>query len=74
MLTEPRVLILDEPTSALGQRSTEILLDILRVLRDREVGVVFVSHILEDVMAGCDEVTVLRDGKCRDERAADGRG
>jgi ABC-type sugar transport system ATPase subunit len=63
MLTDPRVLILDEPTSALGQGSTENLLRILRVLRDRQVGVVFVSHILEDVMALCDEVTVLRDGE-----------
>jgi ABC-type sugar transport system ATPase subunit len=62
LLTEPRVLILDEPTSALGAQSTEMLLDVLRVLRDREVGVVFVSHILEDVMALCDEITVLRDG------------
>ncbi len=62
LLTEPRILILDEPTSALGQASTEMLLDTLRVLRDRDVGVVFVSHILEDVMALCDEVTVLRDG------------
>ena len=63
LLTEPRVLILDEPTSALGAQSTELLFDVLRVLRDREVGVVFVSHILEDVMALCDEVTVLRDGE-----------
>jgi ABC-type sugar transport system ATPase subunit len=62
LLTEPQVLILDEPTSALGAASTEMLLDTLRVLRDRQVGVVFVSHILEDVMALCDEVTVLRDG------------
>jgi ribose transport system ATP-binding protein len=62
LLTEPRVLILDEPTSALGAQSTELLLDTLRVLRDRLVGVVFVSHILEDVMALCDEITVLRDG------------
>ena len=62
LLTEPRILILDEPTSALGASSTEMLLDTLRVLRDRQVGVVFVSHILEDVMALCDEVTVLRDG------------
>jgi ABC-type sugar transport system ATPase subunit len=62
LLTEPRVLILDEPTSALGQASTEMLLETLRVLRDRDVAVVFVSHILEDVMALCDEVTVLRDG------------
>jgi ABC-type sugar transport system ATPase subunit len=63
LLTDPRVLILDEPTSALGASSTEMLLDTLRVLRDRQVGVVFVSHILEDVMALCDEVTVLRDGR-----------
>ena len=63
LLTDPRILILDEPTSALGAASTETLLEILRVLRDREVGVVFVSHILEDVMALCDEVTVLRDGE-----------
>ncbi len=62
LLTEPRVLILDEPTSALGAASTSTLFDTLRVLRDRQVGVVFVSHILEDVMALCDEVTVLRDG------------
>jgi ABC-type sugar transport system ATPase subunit len=62
LLTSPRVLILDEPTSALGQASTQNLLDVLRVLRDRDVGVVFVSHILEDVMALCDEITVLRDG------------
>src|SRR3954467_12553921 len=63
LLTDPRVLILDEPTSALGAQSTELLFDALRVLRDRQVGVVFVSHILEDVMALCDEVTVLRDGR-----------
>ncbi len=63
LVTEPRVLILDEPTSALGAQSTELLFGVLRVLRDREVGVVFVSHILEDVMALCDQVTVLRDGE-----------
>ena len=53
-----------------------MLLDTLRVLRDRQVGVVFVSHILEDVMALCDEVTVLRDGQvamsARAARRADG--
>jgi ABC-type sugar transport system ATPase subunit len=63
LVTDPRVLILDEPTSALGAQSTSQLFDVLRVLRDRQVGVVFVSHILEDVMALCDEVTVLRDGE-----------
>src|SRR5262249_42415393 len=63
LVAGPRVLILDEPTSALGAQSTEQLFGVLRVLRDRQVGVVFVSHILEDVMALCDEVTVLGDGE-----------
>jgi ABC-type sugar transport system ATPase subunit len=62
LVTEPRVLILDEPTSALDASSVEILLSALKVLRDRNVAVVFVSHILEEVMQLCDEVTVLRDG------------
>jgi ABC-type sugar transport system ATPase subunit len=63
LVTEPRVLILDEPTSALEAASTEALMRTLRVLRERQVAVVFVSHILEEVMALCDEVTVLRDGR-----------
>ncbi|WP_309115720.1 sugar ABC transporter ATP-binding protein [Saccharothrix sp.] len=63
LIVEPRVLILDEPTSALDPDSSERLLDILRVLRDRQVAVVFVSHILEEVMTLCDEITVLREGR-----------
>ncbi|RKT55428.1 sugar ABC transporter ATP-binding protein [Saccharothrix australiensis] len=63
LIVEPRVLILDEPTSALDKDSSSRLLDILRVLRDREVAVVFVSHILEEVMNLCDEITVLREGR-----------
>jgi ABC-type sugar transport system ATPase subunit len=62
LLTEPRVLLLDEPTSALEPASTERLFQILRVLRERDVAVVFVSHILQEVLNLCDEVTVLRDG------------
>ncbi|MBB5957090.1 ABC-type sugar transport system ATPase subunit [Saccharothrix tamanrassetensis] len=63
LIVQPRVLILDEPTSALDKDSSARLLDILRVLRDREVAVVFVSHILEEVMNLCDEITVLREGR-----------
>jgi ABC-type sugar transport system ATPase subunit len=63
LVTDPAVLILDEPTSALEAASTEALLRTLGVLRERQVAVVFVSHILEEVMALCDEVTVLRDGR-----------
>ncbi|MFI6166235.1 sugar ABC transporter ATP-binding protein [Nocardia sp. NPDC051052] len=63
LITEPRVLILDEPTSALDEIGTRRLLNIVRVLRERRVAVVFVSHILEEAMALCDEITVLRDGR-----------
>jgi ribose transport system ATP-binding protein len=70
LITEPKVLILDEPTSALEQTGTELLMEILRVLRKRDVAVVFVSHILEEVMTLCDEVTVLRDGHVAIEGAS----
>jgi ABC-type sugar transport system ATPase subunit len=63
LLTQPRVLVLDEPTSALESASTDNLLRIITVLRSRGTGVVFVSHILEEVLSVSDEVTVLRDGE-----------
>lgn len=62
LVSRPKVLLLDEPTSALEAGASDRLLNILRVLRDRQVGVVYVSHILEEVMSLCDEVTILRDG------------
>jgi len=63
LISDPKVLVLDEPTSALESSSTDNLLQIVGVLRERGTGVVFVSHILEEVLSISDEVTVLRDGK-----------
>lgn len=63
LLVDPRVLILDEPTSALDDEGSKHLLKVLSVLRERQVGVVFVSHILEEVMSLSDRITVLRDGE-----------
>jgi ABC-type sugar transport system ATPase subunit len=63
LIQKPKVLILDEPTSALEQGSSDRLIAILKVLRDSGVGVFFVSHILQEVIDLCDTVTVLRDGK-----------
>jgi ABC-type sugar transport system ATPase subunit len=63
LLTQPRVLVLDEPTSALESASASNLLRIVGVLRSRGTGVVFVSHILEEVLSVADEITVLRDGR-----------
>ncbi|MCS7051005.1 MAG: sugar ABC transporter ATP-binding protein, partial [Thermomicrobium sp.] len=60
---EVRVLILDEPTSALSRQETERLFEILRGLRAQGVAVVYISHRLEEVFALADRVTVLRDGR-----------
>ena len=59
----PRVLVLDEPTSALEAAGVDRLMHALEVLRARNVAVVYVSHVLEEVMSLSDEVTVLRDGR-----------
>ena len=63
LIAGPRVLILDEPTSALETAGVDRLLRALEVLRERDVAVVYVSHVLEEVMSLCDEITVLRDGQ-----------
>ena len=62
ILQEPKVLILDEPTSALTQDGVEALFVILRRLHERGVTVLYISHKLEEIFAVADTVTVLRDG------------
>ena len=59
---DARVLVLDEPTSALTETETAILFGLLRALRARGVAIVFISHKLGEVKAIADRVTVLRDG------------
>ncbi len=58
-----RVLILDEPTSSLDESEVEKLFSIMRKLRDRGLGIVFVTHFLDQVYAVCDRITVLRNGE-----------
>jgi len=57
------VLVLDEPTSSLTQRDAEVLFAVVRRLRERGVGVIYISHFLEECQAVCDRYTVLRDGE-----------
>ncbi len=59
---ECKVLILDEPTSSLDEGEVEKLFVLMRQLRDKGVGIVFVTHFLEQVYAVCDRITVLRNG------------
>ena len=71
LIREPRILILDEPTAALGLLERNHLFDIVRRLRAAGTLVIFVSHRMDEVMEISDRVTVLRSGKVVDhvERA-----
>ena len=60
---QSKILILDEPTSALTEREKDCLFDIIRKLRAQGMGLVFVSHRMKEIFEICDRVTVLRDGR-----------
>ncbi|MFD8810038.1 ATP-binding cassette domain-containing protein [Streptomyces sp. NPDC059627] len=63
LLGNPKVIILDEPTAALGVAQTAEVLDLIERLRDRGLGVIMISHNMEDVRAVADRVVVLRLGR-----------
>ncbi len=60
---EARVLILDEPTSSLDSAETQRLFALMRMLRDGGMGILFVTHFLDQVDAVADRITVLRNGR-----------
>jgi len=60
---EAKILVLDEPTAALTESEVETLFAILTKLRERGVGMIYISHKLDEVFAMSDRVTVLRDGR-----------
>ncbi|MGO1184272.1 MAG: sugar ABC transporter ATP-binding protein [Micrococcaceae bacterium] len=62
LTTNARVLILDEPTASLTDTEIHNLFAVLRSLRDEGVGIVYVSHRLEEVFELCDRVTIMRNG------------
>ena len=63
LLGEPKVVLLDEPTAALGVSQTEQVLNLITKLRERGLGVVVISHNLENVFAVADRIIVLRLGR-----------
>ena len=60
---ECKVLILDEPTSSLDEHEVEQLFQLMRDLKSRGVGIIFITHFLEQVYEICDRITVLRNGE-----------
>ena len=77
LLQEPRLLIMDEPTSVLTPQEVEILFTTLRKLTGEGVAILYISHKLEEIRALCDRATILRQGRAvgscapRDTRARD---
>jgi D-xylose transport system ATP-binding protein len=63
LLLEPKLILLDEPTAALGVAQTAEVLDLIERVRDRGLGVVMISHNMEDVRAVADRIVVLRLGR-----------
>ena len=72
-----RIVIMDEPTASLTQNEQHLLFGVVRDLKTSGVGVIYISHRLEEIFALADRVTVLRDGESvatRDVRRASGSG
>jgi D-xylose transport system ATP-binding protein len=63
LLLEPKLIMLDEPTAALGVAQTAEVLNLIERVRDRGLGVIMISHNMEDVRAVADRIVVLRLGR-----------
>ena len=63
LVSDPRVVIMDEPTSSLSQTDTDCLFRVIRTLKERGVSVIYISHFLEECQSIGDSYTVLRDGR-----------
>jgi ribose transport system ATP-binding protein len=60
---DARLIILDEPTTSLTARESERLFELMARLRERGIAMIYISHVLEDVLKLCDDIVVLRDGE-----------
>jgi simple sugar transport system ATP-binding protein len=62
-LSNPDIVLMDEPTAAISVRQVAEVLDLIRRLRDQNVAVILISHRMPDVFAVCDHVSVMRRGQ-----------
>ena len=63
LMSDAKVIIMDEPTSALTQAETQVLFDVVRRLKDRGVSIIYISHRLEEIFRLSDRIEVIRDGE-----------
>jgi len=69
---DAKIVIMDEPTSSLTEKEVNHLFTIIRKLKDRGCGIVYISHKMEEIFQLCDEITILRDGQWIATRPLDG--
>ncbi|WP_179876438.1 galactose/methyl galactoside ABC transporter ATP-binding protein MglA [Vibrio cholerae] len=69
---DAKVVIMDEPTSSLTEKEVNHLFTIIKKLKDKGCGVVYISHKMEEIFSICDEITILRDGQWVDTRPLKG--
>ena len=60
---DAKIVIMDEPTSSLTEKEVNHLFKIIRKLKERGCGIVYISHKMEEIFQLCDEITILRDGQ-----------
>ena len=65
---QARILVMDEPTSSLSEHEATLLYQLIRRLKKRGIGIIYISHHMEEIFEICDKVMVLRDGQCVDSR------
>ena len=68
LMTNAKVIIMDEPTAALTEREIQKLFDVINALRKQGVSIVYISHRMEEIFAICDSITVMRDGQTVDKK------
>ncbi|MFP7207733.1 sugar ABC transporter ATP-binding protein [Bacillus safensis] len=69
LMTDAKVIIMDEPTAALTEREIENLFQVIESLKKEGVSIVYISHRMEEIFAICDRITIMRDGKTVDTKA-----
>lgn len=62
ILSEARLIIMDEPTSSLSNKEVDQLMKTIKILKEKGIAIIFVSHKLEEIFEICDTITVMRDG------------
>lgn len=65
-----RIIIMDEPTSAISDKEADALFDIIRMLKGNGAGIIYISHKMNEIFRIADRITILRDGKAVDTRSA----